>query len=110
MNHIARAREEIQATGQDMKKGWALKLQSKGGMLPEHVSITCHLAVFSSCLPCHSYKDLYFSASAQAKRAIKDIFNDGSATGRKVSAEEAAKMLRERFPEDTDAWLKPSQV
>ena len=46
----------------------------------------------------------------QAKRAVKDIFNSGSNTGRKVTPEEASNMLREGFQDDESAWLRPSQV
>ena len=46
-----------------------------------------------------------YPTNLQAKRAVKDIFNSGSNTGRKVTPEEASNMLRESFQDDESAWL-----
>ena len=46
----------------------------------------------------------------QAKNVLRELFEVGKKSKRKLTPEEASKMLRQRFPNDEVMWLKPSQV
>jgi hypothetical protein len=41
---------------------------------------------------------------------IRELFDAGKSTKRKVTPEEGSRILRQRFPFDEVMWLKPSQV
>ena len=46
----------------------------------------------------------------KAKEVLRELYDAGKVSRRKMTPGEAAKILRNRFPEEEVMWLKASQV
>ena len=49
-------------------------------------------------------------STLQAKLELRKIYDIGNQTGKKMTPEDGARMLRQRFQDTEVMWLKPSQV